>query len=104
MKQKSARTRLLTAALTTALLVACSSTPKQESTGEYLDDSAITTRVKTALVADKQVSAMDVNVETYKGTVQLSGFANSDTEKQRAAEIARSVSGVKSVKNDIRLK
>lgn len=104
MKQMLDRRRLLVAVLATVLLAACAATPRQESTGEYLDDTAITARVKTALLADKQVSGMAINVETFKGTVQLSGFANSTQEKEKAAEVARSVSGVKSVKNDIRLK
>jgi osmotically-inducible protein OsmY len=69
-----------------------------------IDDSVITTKVKAAFVEDKTVAAMNINVETYKGTVQLSGFANSASEMSRAVEIARSVNGVKSVKNDIRLK
>lgn len=104
MKQMLDRRRLLVAVLATVLLAACAATLKQESTGAYLDDTAITARVKTALLADKQVSGMAINVETFKGTVQLSGFANSTQEKEKAAEVARSVSGVKSVKNDIRLK
>lgn len=104
MKQMLDRRRLLVAVLATVLLAACAATLKQESTGEYLDDTAITARVKTALLADKQVSGMAINVETFKGTVQLSGFANSTQEKEKATEVARSVSGVKSVKNDIRLK
>lgn len=104
MKQRFVHNRLLAAALATLLLTACAATPKQESTGEYLDDTAITTRVKAAFVADKQVSAMAINVETFKGTVQLSGFANSMQERDQAVEVARSVSGVKAVKNDIRLK
>lgn len=104
MKQMLIQTRLLAAALATVLLTACAATPKQESTGEYIDDTTITTRVKAALLADKQVSGMAINVETFKGTVQLSGFANSTQEKEKAAEVARSVKGVKSVNNDIRLK
>jgi len=82
----------------------CASTPRQESFGEGVDDSVITTKVKALYVEDKTVSALNVNVETFKGTVQLSGFANSQTEINRAVEIARGVKGVATVKNDIRLK
>lgn len=88
----------------TTLSVGCASTSTQESLGEHVDDSVITTKVKTAFVEDKTVSALNINVETFKGTVQLSGFANSTAEVSRAAEIARNIRGVKSVRNDIRLK
>jgi hyperosmotically inducible periplasmic protein len=82
----------------------CASTPRQESFGEGVDDTVITTKVKALYVEDKTVSALGVNVETFKGTVQLSGFANSQSEINRAVEIARGVKGVTSIKNDIRLK
>ena len=82
-------------------LIGCAGSVRQESTGEYLDDSAITTRVKSAFVADKQVSALGIKVVTFKGTVQLSGFANSQQEIDRAVQLTREVAGVKSVKNDI---
>ncbi len=82
----------------------CASTARQESFGEGVDDTVITTKVKALYVDDKAVNALNVNVETFKGTVQLSGFANNQTEINRAVEIARGVKGVSSVKNDIRLK
>lgn len=85
-------------------LIGCAGSSTQESTGEYLDDSAITTKVKSAFVADKEVSALDIKVVTYKGVVQLSGFANSQREADRAVDLARNIKGVKSVKNDILLK
>jgi hyperosmotically inducible protein len=88
--------------LTANLLLGCAGAGTQESTGEYLDDSAITTKVKTAFVADKQVGALNIKVSTFKGVVQLSGFAASQQEIDRAVELAREVPGVKSVKNDIR--
>ena len=95
----------------TALLVflaigmaGCAGTRTSESTGEYVDDAAITTKVKAALVADKQVSALDIKVKTFKGVVQLSGFANSRLEAQRAEQIARGVKDVQAVSNDILLK
>lgn len=82
----------------------CESTPKQEGTGEYIDDSVITTKVKTALVNDPVTKATEINVETFKGVVQLSGFVSSQSAINRAVELARGVSGVKSVRNDMRLK
>lgn len=88
----------------TVLATGCSSTPTRESTGEAVDDTWITTKVKAKFVEDKDVSALNIAVETFKGTVQLSGFANSVDERERAVELARGIKGVKSVKNDIRLK
>ena len=76
----------------------------KESPGEYIDDAAITAKVKAAFVKDKDVNAMDVKVETFKGVVQLSGFAKSSSEAERAVQLAGKVPGVKSVRNDIRLK
>lgn len=102
MNRTIARTTLLVAVLTA--LTACGGTPTRESTGEYIDDSVITTKVKAAFVEDKTVNALDIKVVTFKGTVQLSGFANSPQEIDRAVQIARGVKGVTSVKNDIRLK
>jgi len=86
------------------LALGCASTQRQESFGEGVDDTVITTKVKAMYVEDKTVSALRVNVETFKGTVQLSGFADSQAEINRAGEIARGVKGVTSVKNDIRLR
>ena len=84
--------------------VACASTSKQESTGEYVDDSVITTKVKSLLAADDFLKSFQIGVETYKGTVQLSGFVGSQKAVDKAVEIARSVSGVKSVKNNLIVK
>ncbi len=81
-----------------------SSTERQQSVGSYLDDATITTRVKAALVEAKDVRVTQVNVETYQGVVQLSGFVDSEAEARRAAEVTRGVSGVRSVKNDIHVK
>ncbi len=86
------------------LVGGCASTAHRESTGEYVDDVAITAKVKAALVADKEVSALDVNVETARGVVQLAGFADNQREISRAVSVARGVRGVKSVKNDLRVK
>jgi osmotically-inducible protein OsmY len=85
-------------------LAACAGSPTKESTGEIIDDTVLTTKVKSKLIGDKEVSALDVQVETFKGTVQLSGFVGSERERQRAAELARSVDGVKEVRNDLQLK
>ena len=82
----------------------CAGSPTQESTGEYITDSWITTKVKAALADDRQVKATEVNVETFKGVVQLSGFVSSDTAMYEAVRIARGIKGVKSVNNDMRVK
>ena len=84
--------------------VACASTSKQESTGEYVDDSVITTKVKSLLAADDFLKSFEISVETYKGTVQLSGFVDSQKAIDKAVEITRSVKGVKSVKNNLSVK
>jgi osmotically-inducible protein OsmY len=86
------------------VLAGCASTATQESTGEYIDDATITSKVKAAFVGDKQVSALDIHVTTYKGVVQLSGFADNPDEVQRATELARNVKGVKAVRNNVQLK
>jgi hypothetical protein len=85
-------------------LVACAPTATREGTGEYVDDAVITTKVKAAFAADPAVKATEVKVETFKGTVQLSGFVASAQARQRAIEIARGTTGVRSVKDDMVLK
>jgi len=85
-------------------LVACASTPTRESTGEYVDDSVITTKVKSLLANDDFLKSFQISVETYKGTVQLSGFVNSQKAIDKAGEIASSVKGIKSVKNNLMVK
>jgi osmotically-inducible protein OsmY len=87
-----------------ASLLGCASTTKQEGTGEYIDDSVITTKVKAAIFAEPELKSSEINVETFKGTVQLSGFVSSQSDIDKAIELARGVSGVRSVKNDMRLK
>ena len=87
-----------------ATFVACASTSKKEGTGEYIDDSVITTKVKSLLAADDFLKSFEIGVETYKGTVQLSGFVSSQKAIDKASKIARSVKGVKSVKNDLIVK
>lgn len=105
LRLRAVRPRVVVAALLPALIIAaCGSTPMRESTGEYFDDAAITAKVKTAFVGDKQVKAADISVETFKGTVQLSGFADNTDEIRRAVDLAARVRGVKLVENDIQLK
>lgn len=82
----------------------CVSTRTQEGTGEYVDDSVITSKVKAAILAEPGLRSAEINVETFKGVVQLSGFVSSNAEINRAIAVARSVGGVASVKNDMRLK
>jgi osmotically-inducible protein OsmY len=87
-----------------ATLASCASTRTQESSGEYIDDSVITTKVKSALANDDFLKSFQISVETYKGTVQLSGFVNSQKAIDKAGQIARSVEGVQSVKNNLIVK
>ena len=82
----------------------CASTPTKEGTGEFVDDSVITTKVKAAILKELSLKSTEINVETFKGVVQLSGFVSSQADITRAVEVARDVNGVKSVKNDMRLK
>lgn len=82
----------------------CASTRKQSSTGEYVDDTVITTKVKAAIFDEPTLKMMQINVETFKGEVQLSGFVNSAQSVNKAGEVARGVGGVKSVKNDLIVK
>ena len=83
---------------------ACASTSQQSSTGEYVDDSVITTKVKALLAEDDFLNSFQISVETYKGTVQLSGFVGSQKAVDKAVQIARGVKGVKSVKNSLTVK
>lgn len=90
--------------LTLALVVGCASTRTQESGGEYFDDTAITTKVKSAIFSEPTLKSAEINVETFKGIVQLSGFVRSQADINKAVAVAREVKGVKSVKNDMRIK
>ena len=91
-------------AILVASLVGCASTATQEGTGEYIDNAVITTKVKAAIFNEPTLKSFEINVETFKGTVQLSGFVNSQADIDKAVEIVRQVKGVKSVKNDMQLK
>ena len=85
----------------TVPIAACTSSRTTESTGEYVDDATVTSKVKTALLSDSGLKSFDIGVETYKDVVQLSGFVDSPDQKVQAEQIARSVSGVRGVRNDI---
>ncbi len=85
-------------------VVGCAGTPQKEGTGEYVDDTVITTKVKSAIFAEPTLKSAEINVETFKGAVQLSGFVNSQADINKAIEVTHAVGGVKSVKNDMRLK
>ena len=85
-------------------LIGCASTSTRESTGQYIDDSAITTKVKAKIAEDDLLKSFSISVETFKGVVQLSGFVNSQLTVEKAGRIASSVEGVKSVKNDLVVK
>jgi osmotically-inducible protein OsmY len=104
MKRNYITIRYLVLLLLIASLVGCASTPTRESTGEYVDDSVITTKVKSLLAADDFLKSFQIGVESYKGVVQLSGFVNNQKAVDKAIEITRSVNGVKSVKNDLIVK
>jgi osmotically-inducible protein OsmY len=91
-------------AVALASVVGCASTSQHQGTAEYIDDAVITTKVKAALFDDPMTKAYQINVETYKGVVQLSGFVSSNAEANRAIQLAQGVKGVTSIKNDMRLK
>lgn len=85
-------------------IAGCASTETQSSTGEYIDDTLITAKVKTAIMNDPDLKVTEINVETFKGVVQLSGFVSSRAQIDRAVVVAREIDGVTSVKNDMRVK
>lgn len=91
-------------AVTLMSAVGCAATSKQEGTGEYVDDSVITAKVKAAILNEATLKVAEINVETFKGVVQLSGFVGTQADIDKAIAVARAVGGVKSVKNDMRLK
>jgi len=92
------------AAAALATIVGCASTSTRESTGQYIDDSAITAKVKTALLNEPTLKSTEINVETFKGRVQLSGFVSSRANIDKAIAVAQAVGGVATVKNDMQLK
>jgi BON domain len=104
MKKSYIVIRFLVVLMMIAAFVACASTPKQESTGEYIDDSVITTKIKTQLASDDFLKSFQISVESRKGIVQLSGFVDSQKAVDKAGQIAGGVEGVKSVRNDLIVK
>ena len=104
MKKREIVIHCLVLLMLIATFVACASTPTRESTGEYVDDSVITTKVKSLLAEDDFLKSFQISVETYQGTVQLSGFVNSQQAVDKAGQIAMSVKGVKSLKNNLIVK
>ena len=104
MKKRNFVIHCLVLLMLIATFAACASTRTHESTGEYVDDSVITTKVKALLANDDFFKSFQISVETYKGVVQLSGFVNSRQAVNKASEIVRTVQGVKSVKNDLIVK
>ena len=93
--------RLLISLVLVVSVAGCAGGKKYESTGEHLDDSAITTKVKTSILADSKLKVFQISVETFKGTVQLSGFVDSSEMVTRAADVARTIKGVKMVNNSL---
>jgi osmotically-inducible protein OsmY len=98
------RLMMALAVVATLGLTACASTSRTEGTGEYVDDTVVTTKVKAAILAEPTLKAAEINVETFKGRVQLSGFVGTADDIARAVAVARQVKGVTSVANDMRLK
>ena len=96
--------QMLLSAVLLSVVLGCAGNAQKESTGEYVDDAWITSKVKAAFVKDKTLKASEINVETFKGTVQLSGFVSDWVDVSHAADVARGIKGVTSVKNDIQVK
>lgn len=97
-------THLLLSVFLLSVMVGCSDNTKRESTGEYLDDSVLTTKIKATFLGDSRLKMLDINVKSYKGTVQLSGFVDTQKEADRAVQLARTVKGVKAVNNSLIIK
>jgi len=104
MKKRNIVIHFLVILVMIATLAACAATSTRGSTGDYVDDSVITTKVKTLLAEDDFLKSFQIGVETFKGTVQLSGFVNSQRAVDKAVDITKSVKGVKSIKNDLIVK
>ena len=104
MKKRNIVIHWLVLLMLIATIAACAATRTQESAGEYVDDSVITTKVKSLLAEDDFLKSFQISVESFKGTVQLSGFVNSQQAVDKAAEITRGVEGVKSIKNNLIVK
>ena len=92
------------AILAVVAMTGCAATSKSESTGEYVDDTVLTTKVKKEIFDEPGLKSAEINVETFKGVVQLSGFVSSQENANTAVRVAKNVKGVTSVKNDMRVK
>ncbi len=103
-KFSSALLLMLALAGGSLVLSSCAGSRDSESTGEYIDDSVITTKVKTAIFNEESLKVLEINVETFKGVVQLSGFVTSQSDINTAVSVARGVKGVKSVTNNMVVK
>ena len=101
MKKRNIVIRCLLLLMLIVSLVACASTPKLESAGEYVDDSIITTKVKSLLAAYDFLTSFRISVETHKGVVQMSGLVDSQWAVDKAVRIAESVNGIESIKNNL---
>ena len=95
---------IISTLLISTAISACAATDAKESTGQYVDNSVITTKVKAAILNEPTLKVSEINVETFKGEVQLSGFVSSIEQTNKAVEVAKSIPGVTSVKNDMRVK
>ncbi len=104
MKNRNIVINCLVLLMLITVVVGCASTPTHQSTGEYVDDSVITTKIKALIAEDDFLKSFQISVETYQGTVQLSGFVNSQKAVDKAGQIATSVQGVKSIKNNLIVK
>ena len=104
MLRRNTAALIVAAVIGTAAIAGCTSTPNRASTGQTIDDSVITAKIKAKLIEDPLTKAHEISVETFKGTVQLSGFVESAAERTRAAQIAHQVDGVKDVKNSLVLR
>lgn len=104
MKQLGKYLSLTLITLALAFTIGCASSSTKSGTGEYIDDTVITTKVKAAILNESSLKVSEINVETFKGVVQLSGFVASQADINQAVQLAQDVGGVKSVKNDMRVK
>jgi osmotically-inducible protein OsmY len=104
MRTRNIFIRCLILVMFVTVCTACATKPILENTGEFIDDSVITTKIKSQIAGDSILKAFQISVETFRGTVQLSGFVNSQKDVERADEIANNVKGVRSVKNNLIVK
>ena len=104
MMRRNTAALIMAAVVSTGLITGCESTPSQQSTGQAIDDGVVTAKVKAKLIEDPVTKAHQINVETFKGTVQLSGFVESNQARIRALQLARDVEGVKQVKDALEVR